>query len=506
MKINKIHIVSLCAVCLSACHNFLDERPTGTMTVDSKLTSEESALALANSAYVKNTVFNEMTPGWGCNTILLLEYMTGKATSENSQSNYKDFQDLLVNDRSLYIENWWQDSYAGIANCNLALQKLSEFTNLDASLIKRYRGEVKFMRALYYFYLVRLFGDIPKITTVETQLGELQVSRSPVKEIYEEIILPDLLEAEQSDLPFSDPTGRVSMGAVKALLADVYLTCAGYPLQGGPSYYAESAKRSLEIIKSDEYNLFTDYESLRLPSENNKGEFIYQVQFSLNKRHNESVRIFLPSRSGVSAYDLEYGSLIPTKEFVESFEKGDKRAEEKQYFFTTYKGHPNKFSPGAAELEFMDLNGHYIYKFFDQQAVDHTAKSDLNWSIYRYTDVLLMYAEAQVNAEGAPDQQSVEIINQIRGRAGLAPFTQTDPDAFLQEVWNQRCFDLCYENKMWFDMLRTRKIRDDKSGEYVDFVGYQTNGGKVYTGTQLLFPIPLSERQANPNLTQNSGY
>ena len=280
MKINKIYIVSLCALFLSSCNNFLDEQPTGTMTTDSKLTSKESALALTNSAYLKNTVFNKMPPGWGCNTILLLEYMTGKATSENSQSNYKDFQDLLVSDRSLYIENWWQDCYAGIANCNLALQKLGEFENLDTSLINGYMAEVKFMRALYYFYLVRIFGDVPKITTVQSELGELQVSRAPVKEIYDEIIIPDLLEAEQSDLAFSDHTGRVSMGAVKALLADVYLTYAGYPLQGGKSYYAESAKRSLEVIKSNEYTLFTDYESLRLPSQNNKGEFIYQVQFS----------------------------------------------------------------------------------------------------------------------------------------------------------------------------------------------------------------------------------
>ena len=242
MKINKIYIVSLCALFLSSCNNFLDEQPTGTMTTDSKLTSKESALALTNSAYLKNTVFNKMTPGWGCNTILLLEYMTGKATSENSQSNYKDFQDLLVSDRSLYIEDWWQDCYAGIANCNLALQKLGEFENLDASLVNGYMAEVKFMRALYYFYLVRIFGDVPKITTVQSELGELQVSRAPVKEIYDEIIIPDLLEAEQSDLAFSDHTGRVSMGAVKALLADVYLTYAGYPLQGGKSYYAESAK------------------------------------------------------------------------------------------------------------------------------------------------------------------------------------------------------------------------------------------------------------------------
>lgn len=502
----KICIALFYLLILSSCHSFLDENPTGTLTTDSHLTSKESALALTNSAYLNTTVFDMQTPGWGANTLLLLEYMTGKATSENSQSNYKDFQDLTVSDRSLYIENWWRGCYTGISNCNLALQKLSEFTDLDTKFINQSVCEVKFMRALYYFYLVRIFGDVPKITTVQTELGELQVSRSPIKEIYDEIIIPDLLDAEKSNLPYREQTGRVSMAAIKSLLADVYLTYAGYPLQGGKAYYAESAKRSLDVINSNQYTLFDDYEQLRLPAQNNKGEFIFQTQFSLNKRHNEAIRLFLPSRSGVSAYDLEFGSLIPTKEFVESFEKGDKRISEKQYFFTTYKGHPSKFSPGASELEFMDLNGYYIYKFFDQQAVDATAKSDLNWTIYRYTDVLLMHAEAQVCADSYPSQQSADALNSIRKRASLPPFEKKDAEAFRRAVWSERYFDLCYENKMWFDMLRTRLVRDDKSGEYVNFVGYKTNWNKVYTETQLLFPIPLSERQSNPNLLQNPGY
>lgn len=505
MNLKYIAIALCVSSLLVGCNDFLDESPTGTMTSESKLTSKESALALTNSAYINNTVFNKMTPGWGCNTILLLEYMTGKATSENSQSNYKDFQDLLVNDRSLYIEDWWQSCYAGIANCNLALQKLDEFTNLDENLIEGYKAEVKFMRALYYFSLVRIFGDVPKITELQTELGTLQVSRSPIKEIYDEIIIPDLLDAEKSNLPFTEHSGRVSMAAVKSLLADVYLTYAGYPVKGGDSFYAESAKRSLDIINSNQFSLFADYSSLRTPSANNNGEFIYQVQFSLNKRHNDAVRLFLPSRSGVSAYDLEYGSLIPTKEFVESFEAGDKRVEEKQYFFTNYHGHPNKFSAGAPELDYMDLHGYYIYKFFDQTAIDKTAKSDLNWTVYRYTDVLLMYAEAQYMADKSPNSTSIDIVNQIRTRASLPNFNGTGDD-FLHQVWDQRYFDLCYENKMWFDMVRTRKIRDDQSGKYVDFLGYKTNWGKTYTETQLLFPIPLSERQANPNLTQNQGY
>lgn len=507
MKDKLLLLIIIISISFSSCEDFLNEEPTGAMTSQSVLTSDESAAALTFSAYDNTTVFDESAFSWGGNTTLLLEYMTGKATSENSQSNFKEFEDLTISARSPYIEEWWQDCYAGIAKCNLALVKLPEFTgSVDESLISQYRGEVKFMRALYYFYLVRIFGDVPKIITPQTELSELQVTKSPAKEIYDEIIIPDLLDAEESPLPFKDVTGRVSMGAVKTLLADVYLTYAGYPMQGGTQYYAESAKRSLDVINSGSYSLFPEYEDLWDPANNNKGEFIFQVQFSVNMRSNNMVPIVLPSRSGMSAFGLEYGSLIPTKEFVESYVAGDKRAEEKQFFFTTYKGHPSKFSPGAPELELMDFNAPYIHKFFDKNAIDNAGQSGLNWSIYRYADVLLMYAEAQAEADGVPNQTAFDALNAIRERATLAVFTDANLDAFKKAVWDQRYFELCYENRMWFDMTRTRLIRDDASGEYVNFVGYTNNWGKTYTETQLLFPIPLSEMQANTNLTQTSGY
>jgi hypothetical protein len=495
-----------CCYMAFSCQDFLDEKPTGTMTAASKLTSVESALALANSAYINSTVFYTSAATWGGNTTLLLEYMTGKVFSENSQSDFNEFQNLMVNDRTLYLQEWWQQCYAGISNCNFAIQKLPEFTDLNEKTITTYLAEVRFMRALYYFYLVRIFGDVPKIQTVQYELEELQVARAPIKEIYDELIIPDLLFAENSDLPFVENTGRVSMAAVKALLADVYLTYAGYPIQGGKQYYLESAKRSLDVIQSGKFSLFDNYEALRTPANDNKGEYIFQIQFSLDKRHNDGILLYLPSRSGISAYDLEYGSLIPTREFVESFESNDLRAKEKQFFFTTYKGHPSKFSPGAPELNFMDLGGYYVYKFFDKKAIDITAKSDLNWTIYRYADILLMYAEAQVLADGRPNQTAINSLNLVRNRASLTDFTDLNEEAFKKEVWDQRYFELCFENKMWFDMVRNRVIRDDASGEYVNFIGYTNKWGKTYSEIQLLFPIPLSEIQANSNLIQNPGY
>lgn len=491
----------------SCSDSFLDEDPTGTLTNESILTSPESAMALANSAYINSTVFNGPAFSWGGNTFLLLEYMTGKVTSENSQSSFKEFQDVALSARTPYVEEWWRGCYAGISKCNLAIQKLSEYKgSIDDVLLDKLIGEVKFMRAIYYYNLVRIFGDVPKITVPQLDLGELQITRAPLKEIYDEIIIPDLLAAESAPLPFKEQTGRVSMAAVKALLADVYLTYAGYPVQGGTQFYTESAKRSLEIINSDEYSLFENYEELWNPSNNNVGEFIFQEQFSVNKRSNELVPGVLPSRSGMSAFGLEYGSLIPTPEFVDSYVEGDKRAEEKQFFFTTYPGHPSKFSPGAPELELIDFVAPYIHKYFDQSAIDGAGQSGLNHTIYRYADILLMYAEAQASAEGTANAEAMESLNLIRLRANLPEFDITSGSEFIKEVWNQRYFELCYENKMWFDMIRTRLIRDDGTGEYINFVEYINNWGKGYSETNLLFPIPLTEIQVNSNLEQNPGY
>lgn len=507
MKNLIIYLLVCVSFSMISCENFLNENPTGTMTSESELSSNESALALTNSAYDNTTVFNQTAYSWGGNTILLLEYMTGKATSENSQSNFKEFEGLTVSARSPYIEEWWQGCYAGIAKCNLALQKLPEFKeSISEEMYSRYIGEVQFMRALYYFYLVRIFGDVPKIITPQTELSELHVFRSPLKEIYDEIIIPDLLGAEKTQLPYKDGMGKVSMGAVKALLADVYLTYAGYPVQGGTEYFAESAKRSLEVIDSGVYELFPEYKELWNPINDNQGESILQVQFSVNKRSNEAVPLVLPSRSGMSAFQLEYGSLVPTTEFVESYADGDKRVEEKQFFFTSYKGHPSKFSGNAPELEQMDFNAYYIHKFFDKDAVDFVGQSSLNWNIYRYAEVLLMYAEAQAIADGAPNQKSLDALNKIRNRANLPSFAANNLEEFKNAVWDERYFELCYENKTWFDMIRTRYIRDDNTGNYVNFVGYITNWGETYTENQLLFPIPLRETQTNPNLTQNTGY
>ena len=117
---------------------------------------------------------------------------------------------------------------------------------------------------------------------------------------------------------------------------------------------------------------------------------------------------------------------------------------------------------------------------------------------------MLMYAEASNRAEGAPNTMARKCLNDIRHRAKLADFTNSNQDAFEKEVWLQRYFELCFENKTWFDMVRTRKIHNDVTGNWDNFVGHKTVFGSTYTEKQLLFPVPKQETDINPNLLPNN--
>jgi hypothetical protein len=140
-------------------------------------------------------------------------------------------------------------------------------------------------------------------------------------------------------------------------------------------------------------------------------------------------------------------------------------------------------------------------------AVTNTVKSDLNYTLYRLADVYLMYAEASNRAEGGPNADAIKYVNAIRARANLAPIGTMSQTDFEHEVWLQRYFELCFENKMWFDMIRTRKVHNDVTGNWDDFVGHKTVYNQTFTEKQLLFPVPQQEIDVNPNLLPNNpGY
>lgn len=489
---------------IASCNKFLEENPTGSLTPNSDVTSPEIARAFANSAYIELTTLDEGSGGYGGNTAELMEFMTGKADG-NAQTEAFRFYNLTYDAQSFYIDSWWQGMYYGIANCNLALQKIDEIP-LDEAAKTNMLAEVYTLRALYYFYLVRMYGAVPKITEVVSDLNNARPPRDSAKVIYDDVIIPDLLKAEGSTLPWQDNTGKVSMSAIKSLLAEVYLTYAGYPIKAGDQYYGESAKRSLEVVNNGGYFLFPDYKSMTDPANKNKGEFIWQVQFAAGIQNNDLTAKTLALYKRVSVYSDEFGGLVPTLQFVQSYPAGDKRTEERQFFYTWYPGNPRNFPAGDPRLDSVSLGGYYLYKWFDSVAVNSTANSDLNYTIYRLADVMLLYAEASNRAEGGPNSTAIAYVNAIRKRAGLADIGSMSIDDFEKETWTQRYLELCYEGKIWFDMLRTRKVRNDITRNFDDFVGHTTVWGKTFTENQLLFPIPQREIDNNTSLSQNKGF
>lgn len=496
----KLISVGLLVLLGVSCKKFLEEHPTNFLQPTSDFASTKVARAMANAAYAQlQGLCTGQPASYGGNTWNLMEFMTGKSNSDLGQTGFVNYQTLTYNTTSFYFDTWWQRMYLGIGDANLAIQTIPTITaaGLTDSTKNNMVAEARTLRALYYFYLVRMYGDVPNVTKVPTDVGTLKVKRSPAKNIYDSIIIPDLLAAEASSLPWQDNTGLVSKGAVESILADVYLTYAGQPINGGANYYALSAQRSKAVIDNGGYSLFTNYTDMNKPANKNRGEFILQTQFSASANvNNPLTALTIPNYSGISKYSDEYGSVFPTDQFFNSYPAGDLRTAERQFYYSSYLN-----IGGTSTVTFKH---HYIYKWFDSTAVRSTAKSDLNFTIYRLADVYLMYAEASNRAGGGPNADAIKYVNAIRARANLAPIGTMSQADFEHEVWQQRYWELAFENKMWFDMLRTRKVRNDVTGNWDDFVGHKTVWGATFTTNQLLFPVPKQETDVNPNLLPNN--
>jgi hypothetical protein len=485
----------------SSCKKFLEEHPTTFLTPTSDFGSSKVARAMANAAYAQLSggLLSGQASSYGGNTWDLMEFMTGKSNSDLGQTGFVNFQTLTYNTTSFYFDTWWQHMYLGIGDANLAIQTIPTIKAADLTDASRTNllAEARTLRALYYFFLVRMYGDVPNVTKVPTDIGTLKVKRSPAKAIYDSIIIPDLQFAAASTLPWQDNTGLVSLSAVNALLADVYLTYAGQPINGGANYYTLSAQASKLVIDKGGFSLFTNYTDMNLPANKNKGEFIFQAQFAAAANSNNPLTpLTIPNYSGISKYSDEYGSVFPTDQFIASYPAGDKRVAEKQFYYTSYLN-----IAGTSTVTFAH---HYIYKWFDSVAVRSTAKSDLNYTIYRLADVYLMYAEASNRAAGGPNADAIKYVNLIRARANLAPIGSLSQTDFEHEVWLQRYYELAFENKMWFDMIRTRKVHNDVTSNWDDFVGHKTVWGSSFSASQLLFPLPKQETDVNPNLLPNN--
>lgn len=488
----------------SSCKKFLQETPKSFYTPDNYYTSLVQAQNSVNGIYAFTRDFYASIGLFSEDAMFMLEMPTGQARTETNQSNNNaNLLNLTMTPTDLYFNTWWRSSYKGIDAANLAIKNIPGIPESVVSATQKSQllGQAQFLRAWFYFNLVRIFGDVPLVVEPTASASGLQVKRTATKDIYEQLILPDLLSAEQSGLPFLDHTGRVDIGAVKALLAKVYETMAGFPLQETDKM-ALAKQKAYEVISSGSYMLYQNYDEFRDPTNDNNKENIFMVQFASGIATNPLFTFTLPNFSYISNGQTEIGALLPDPAFYASYEANDKRTENKQFFYSHY---PN-FQTG---IDVVFTNGQHIFKYFDDVVQQTGLGSGKCFPVIRLSDIMLLYAEAQNEADGSPDANAYIYINSIRSRANLPALAGLSQDQFRVAVWKERNHELCYENQTWFDMVRTRMVYDTKNNSFVPMIGYTfpSGGSSTFQEKHYLFPIPQAEMDANPNLEPNNpGY
>ncbi|HEV7378642.1 MAG TPA: RagB/SusD family nutrient uptake outer membrane protein [Dyadobacter sp.] len=518
-NIKNITKALLCGAVLlgpSSCSDFLDERNPSALQPDDFFTLPDHAQSVVNATYAGLRFYGEGAGIFSANW-QLLEAVTGTATTQTGQnSDLNNLYSLTYDGNTGHVSNWWNGLYRIIANANLSIDKIPGITypTADEPVKTRLLGESRFLRAWAYFYVVRMWGDAPLITKPQTTESEdFSPSRAPQEEIYK-LIVEDLLAAEAAGLPATATTGRVTQMAVKSLLAKVYLTMAGFPLSKGASHYKLAADKALEVINYSKanpsvLNLFPSYKELRTETQKNRVEHIFQIQYHSTVAQfplNDFFPNFQPvTFSGPSGT----GSTVPTTSFYNSYDNADLRKKNQEgWFYTSY------YTNGTG-AEFQ-LGGPFVFKYFNVAAlggpgITPTRVNNLNVNLIRYAEVLLMYAEAQ-NEVGGVNQEAYDALKKVRDRAQLTTpsmgtYTTT---SFREAVWKERWHEFAYEGITWFDMVRLRKVFNETTKGFDNFVGHlnlNISGGKPLLERHLLFPLGIPEMRNNPNLKpQNPGY
>ncbi len=496
----------------TGCTDFLAEQAPSNLTPESFYTIPDHAEAALASVYA-DLRFMGGGAGIFSSNWQLLEAMTGTSTTETAQnSDLNNLYGLVHDGNTVHVVNYWNGLFKIIAQANQVIAKVPPITPMPEVQKKKILGEARFLRAYAYFTAVRLWGDIPLITNPQTASSEdFFPKRSPQEDIYK-LIVEDLLAAEAAGLPWMDQSGRVNLAAVKAQLARVYLTMAGFPLSKGASHYKLAADKAKEVIdyanaNPGTINLFPTYEDTRRESLKNRVEHLFMLQYNAVVEQNPMGNMFPNFKPVTFNGPGGTGSTVPTLAFYNSYEAGDLRAKDQEgYFYTTY------FTNGSGAR--FDLGAPYIFKHFNRVAngtagVPGSRANNLNVPQIRYAEVLLLFAEAQ-NEVGGPTQEAYNAFKRIRDRAqlttpALGTYTQ---NSFREAVWKERWYELCYEQITWFDMVRLRKVFNEKTKGFDNFVGHvNLSSNRPLQSKHLLLPLGKQEMLNNPNLKpQNPGY
>ena len=414
----------------------------------------------------------------------------GDLTTDNAEIRWTsptvaetEFDEMNPTPSNGFLGTIWTTCYATISRSNNILSRL-ESADIAEGRKKQFRGEALFLRGYAYFYLVRIFGDLPLVEVAFRSPNEIMaydMSRKPVSEIYN-LIEKDLTEAASLLTGVSGLSkSRASAGAAKTLLGKAYLT---------QKKYQNAAAILKEIIDSNTFSLESNYGKLFTKGNNELPESVFEIKYLSGNvgEGNGFSAIFTPARFDMAIFPNNMqgsGRVLPTPEVAASYEAGDKRRQ-------------------ASIADSVRLvTGKYEKELYGLKFVDFTTgvqgDGGVNYTSLRYADVLLMYAEAANETDQLSTAETY--INRVRTRAGLPDLNGLTKEGMRLALEKERQLEFFLEGHRWFDLVRTGRLQTVMNA-------YFTSKGLKFTVAEheTLMPIPLREIDINPNLGQNKGY
>ncbi len=442
----------------------------------------------------------------GAYDLLQSSFMTvwvGEIASDNSIAGGESVNDTeglheieamahdAVNNELRSIFRW---NYAGVTRANYLLENKN---NIDFEGKDKIIAEGTFLRAYFYFELVKYFGDVPLV--IDKRLGADEVTkidRTPGSEVFAQIE-QDLIFAA-SVLDWNDPIkGRITKGACLSLLGKAYLY---------QDKFDQAASTFDEVINQNQYELISEYNDLFKVNNEGHSESVFDVQYSGAEGGGYGCLICLegnaaPGFQGIRQYSGPiYGDgnsyNLPTQDLYDAFDATDIRRDATVLDIDAFiADQPNSSNityaiGGGGHTGF--YNNKYIKRLGEIGLPDNDLTSPVNYVVIRYADVLLMAAEAHNRASTPDDSKAQNYLNQVRNRVNMSPINATG-NALTEAIWLERRLELSGEGHRFFDLVRTGKAADEING----FV----------SGKHELFPIPQVEIDlAGGNWSQNNNY
>lgn len=420
-------------------------------------------------------MYGELQTLHDISNLFLTEVTTDNMRITNQLSNPPadrvEIDEVNLTSTNGFVNTIWGSCYKTIARSNNILSRIDD-ADFDESKKSQFKGESLFLRAYTYFYLVRLFGDVPIVKVAFRSPGEVadyDMGRKPVSEVYK-LILDDLQEsAGLLNAGTGLSKSRASLGAVKTLQGKVYLT---------QKEYALAATVLLEVQQMNLYTLSTDYGQLFSVGNDELPESIFEIKYLTgNVGEGNSLTT-----------NFSYGhTIVPTLDMIQAYDVDDLR-----------KDASLADSLLAADGNYATYEEKYIRKFYDPTA-ELQFDGGINVLPLRYSDVLLMYAEA-LNETGKTTEAH-DFLNMVRDRAGLGSLSGLSKPEFALALESERRVEFLAEGHRWFDLVRTGRAQEIINNYYIS----QGLSFRV-EDYELLMPIPQSERDIDPDLSQNTGY